>query len=38
MTKTQIEAKLNMEKLGKRSGITDASITNTIQEIEESQV
>jgi predicted nucleic acid-binding Zn-ribbon protein len=33
--KTQMEANLEMEKLGKGSEITDASITNRIQEIEE---
>ena len=33
--KTQMEANLEMENLGKRSGITDVSITNRIQEIEE---
>jgi hypothetical protein len=32
--KTQMEATLVMDTLGKRSGATDASITNTIQEIE----
>ena len=36
--KTQMEANLEMENLGKRSGITDISITNRIQEIEESWV
>ena len=36
--KIQMEAILEMENLGKRSGITDVSITNRIQEIEESQV
>ena len=30
-----MEANLEMEKLGKGSEITDASITNRIQEIEE---
>ena len=30
-----MEATLEMENLGKRSGITDVSITNRIQEIEE---
>ena len=30
--KTQMEAKLEMENLGKKSGITDESITNRIQE------
>ena len=29
--KTQMEANLEMENLGKRSGITDVSITNRIQ-------
>jgi hypothetical protein len=33
--KTQMEASLEMEKLGERSRITDKSITNRIQEIEE---
>ena len=33
--KTQMEANLEMENLEKRSGITDVSITNRIQEIEE---
>jgi uncharacterized coiled-coil protein SlyX len=33
--KTQMEANLEMENLGNRSGITDISITNRIQEIEE---
>jgi uncharacterized coiled-coil protein SlyX len=33
--KTQMEVNLEMENLGKRSGITDVSITNRIQEIEE---
>ena len=32
---TQMEATLEMENLGNRSGITDESITNRIQEIEE---
>ena len=32
--KTQREATLEMDNLGKRSGATDASITNRIQEIE----
>jgi hypothetical protein len=32
--KTKIEANLEMENLGKRSRITDVSITNTIKEIE----
>jgi hypothetical protein len=30
-----MEATLKMENLGKRSGVTDASITNRIQEREE---
>jgi hypothetical protein len=30
-----MEANLEMENLGKRLGITDVSITNIIQEIEE---
>jgi hypothetical protein len=33
--KTQMETNLEMENLEKRSGITDVSITNRIQEIEE---
>ena len=33
--KTQMEATLKMENLGKRSGTIDARITNKIQEIEE---
>jgi predicted nucleic acid-binding Zn-ribbon protein len=33
--KTQMEANLEVENLEKRSGITDVSITNTIQNIEE---
>ena len=33
--KTQVEATLEMENLGKRTGTTDASITNRIQEMEE---
>jgi predicted nucleic acid-binding Zn-ribbon protein len=33
--KTQMEVNLEMENLGKRSGITDISITNRIQEIED---
>ena len=33
--KTQIKANLEMENLGKRSEITDVSITNRMQEIEE---
>ena len=32
---TQMEATLEMENLGNRSGIIDESITNRIQEIEE---
>ena len=32
--KSQMEANLEMEKLGKRSGITDVSIANRIQETE----
>jgi hypothetical protein len=32
--KTQMEAKLEMENLEKRSGITDISINKRIQEIE----
>jgi hypothetical protein len=32
---TQMEANLEMENLGKRSGITDVCITNRIKEIEE---
>ena len=32
--KTQMEATLEMGNLGKRSGATDASINNRIQEIE----
>ena len=35
MKKSQIEATLEMENLGKRSGATDASITNRMQEIED---
>ena len=35
MKKTQMEANMEMEIIGKRSGITDVSITNRIQEIEE---
>ena len=30
-----MKANLEMENLGKKSGITDVSITNRIQEIEE---
>jgi hypothetical protein len=33
--KTQMEANLEMENLGKWSGITDASITSRIEEIKE---
>ena len=33
--KTQRETTLEIENLGKRSGIIDTSITNRIQEIEE---
>jgi hypothetical protein len=33
--KMQMKANLEIENLGKRSGITDVSITNRIQEIEE---
>jgi hypothetical protein len=33
--KTQMETNLEMENLAKRSRITDVSITNRIQEIEE---
>ena len=33
--KTQSEAMLEIETLGKKSGTIDASITNRIQEIEE---
>ena len=33
--KTQIEVTLEIENLGKRSEITDVSITNKIKEIEE---
>jgi hypothetical protein len=33
--KTYVEATIEMENLGKRSGITDVNITNRIQEIEE---
>jgi hypothetical protein len=32
--KTQMEANLEMENLGSRSGIRDVSITNRIKEIE----
>jgi predicted nucleic acid-binding Zn-ribbon protein len=34
--KSQREKTLELENLGKRSGVIDASITNRIQEIEES--
>jgi hypothetical protein len=33
--KSQKETTLDIENVGKRSGIIDASIINTIQEIEE---
>jgi cell fate (sporulation/competence/biofilm development) regulator YmcA (YheA/YmcA/DUF963 family) len=33
--KTQTEAVLEMKNLGKRTGTTDVSITNIIQEMEE---
>jgi cell division protein FtsL len=33
--KTQTEAKLEIETLGKKSGTTEASISNSIQEMEE---
>jgi predicted nucleic acid-binding Zn-ribbon protein len=33
--KTQMEATLEMDNLRKRTGATDASITNRIQEIED---
>ena len=33
--KSQRETTLEIENLGKRSGVIDASITNRIQEIEE---
>ena len=36
--KTQRETILEMKNLGKRSGVIDASITNRIQETEESRV
>ena len=35
LTLTQRETTLEMENLGKRSGVTDARIPNRIQEIEE---
>ena len=38
ITKSKRETILELENLGKRSGVIDASITNRIQEIEESQV
>ena len=36
--KLQSETALEIENLGKRSGVIDASITNRIQETEEFQV
>ena len=33
--KTQMKASLEMENLGKRSGITDVTITNRLQDKEE---
>jgi hypothetical protein len=33
--KSQMQTTLEMENLGKRSGVIDASITNRIQEIKE---
>jgi hypothetical protein len=33
--KTQMEATLEIDDLGKKSGATDTSITNRIQDIEE---
>ena len=33
--KSQRETTLELENLGKRSGVIDASITNGIQEVEE---
>jgi prefoldin subunit 5 len=36
--KSQRETTLEIENLGKRSGVIDASITNRIQELEEYQV
>jgi hypothetical protein len=36
--KSQRETTLQLETLGKKPGVIDASITNRIQEIEESQV
>jgi DNA-binding Lrp family transcriptional regulator len=35
LKKTQKEATITLENLGKGSGITDVSITNRIQETEE---
>jgi hypothetical protein len=35
LKKTQRKITLEMENLGKRPGVTDASVTNRIQEIEE---
>jgi len=35
LKKTQREIALEMENIGKRTGVTDTSITNRIQEIEE---
>jgi hypothetical protein len=35
MKKSQRETTLELENLGKRSGVIDTSITNRIQEIEE---
>ena len=35
LKKSQRETALEIENLGKRSGVTDASITNRIQEIQE---
>jgi hypothetical protein len=35
MKKSQRETTLDLENLGKRSGVKDASIINRIQEIEE---
>jgi hypothetical protein len=32
--KSQMEATLEVENLGKRSGVTDASISNRVQKIE----
>jgi hypothetical protein len=37
MKKSQMEATLEMEKLGKRTRTTDVSITNRIQKMEETQ-